>query len=326
MTLQLADLVPRADGHDGSHYQVDAGRNAGANPPVDLDALRRTPMAWLAWKVSQSDKGRDPTFPDIDTRAEALDFRNFFGYGWLSSTTDPYAQADNFLRGYGKKRAGKGAMIDAEEKNITVEKFVMKAERIEEELRQPCVGYMGIYVAGGTIFTDPRVRESAYGIRPVIVAAYVTASNLFARLKQMGLLELTIDGWQWTSNGVLMDGRKLPGIIGRADIDAVLDWNAMDRASGRVAVPQPIPVQGDDMLELITNDIYPNPGYSVWALMDDGTKRGISPAEYTARGMRTPRIVSDIDLALIPNYVANTGGAAANFKVTSEVTSHVEPA
>lgn len=294
MTVDLTAYVHRDDGLDGSHYQPDAG-------PMDLAAVRGIPTNWLGWKTTQSTAGIDPSFPEVDTVAVTLGFRWFLPYGWLSSTTDPHAQADHYLAHCGKIRAGKGAMIDAEEKGITVAKCLAWLERTEDEFKRPSSVYTGLYVAGGTIWRSPEIRMSKYGRRPMHLAAYITAQGLVVRLQSLGITELQIHAWQWTSNGILTTGVQMPGITGRADINTIVTPSMMDLACGVTPTPPP---SEDDMLELITNDIYPNPGYSVWALMDDGTKRGVSPAEYTARGVRVPRIVSDADLALIPDYVA----------------------
>lgn len=237
MTVDTSRYVHSDDGHDGSHYQPDAG-------PMDLAVLHAIPMDWLGWKTTQSDKGVDRSFAGVDAVAEQIGFRWFLPYGWLSSTTDPHAQADNYLVHCGKIRSGKGAMIDAEEKGITVAKVVAKAERIEEEFKRPASIYTGLYVAGGTIWRSEEVRNSAYGLRPMHLAAYVTRANLLQRLTDLGLLELAMHMWQWSSNGILTTGQHLPGITGRADLNTVVTPSMMDLACGITSapIPKPLPI------------------------------------------------------------------------------------
>jgi hypothetical protein len=111
--MALADIyVRRLDGHDGSHYQPDAG-------PVDMAVLRAA-LWWLGWKASQSTKYVDPSFVGIRAEAHRVGFPYFLPYHWLSSTTDPIAQADHYLSVVGKWLPGEGAMLDAEENGIDV--------------------------------------------------------------------------------------------------------------------------------------------------------------------------------------------------------------
>lgn len=318
MPVDLANLVHRGDGHDGAHYQMDAA-------PVDLHALHLTPMEWLAWKNTQSIKYKDPTYAVIEAAAEREKFRWFLGYGWLSSTTDPFAQADNFLSNYGKKRTGKGAMIDAEEIGITVETTVQKATRIEAELKQPCTIYTGLYVAGGTIWRSEEVRNSDYGPRPMALAAYVSRDNLIARLIALGLLDLAIDVWQWTSNGILPDGRHLPGIVGRADIDTILTPAMMDLCCGYgIAQPNPQPEE-DDMDHIVCNAdaqdgtespvVGPGAPLANKYLWDKDGLVPLSGADLKALGLTNApdlgRALSNADLAEIGYYEGPAGGSAA---------------
>ena len=212
--------MPRLDGIDGSHYQPDAG-------PVDLGVVAAIPTFWWAWKATQSTSGRDPTFAAMWAKAAPL-FAQRLAYHWLSSTTDPVAQADHFLSVW--DHTG-GAMLDAEEAGITVAGALAWCERVEATTKRPCVVYSGLYVSGGTIWKSAALRTSAYGARPFIVAAYVSEANLAARLKATNSPDP--HAWQYSSNG------PVPGITGRCDMDMIHDRAAFDLACGLAATSPP---------------------------------------------------------------------------------------
>jgi hypothetical protein len=234
--VRLLGLVPQLDGMDGAHYQFDHGK-------PDLRVMRDAGLWWIGWKVSQSTGYVDPTFAQI--REEWLDFECRFPYHWLSSTTDPIAQADWYLKQLNELRPGEAVMLDIEEAGDTVDKALAFFERTEEYTHRPGVGYSGIYVAGGTIWKSPELRMSRYGRRPFTVAAYVTEANLRARLAATHSPDP--DAWQYSSNG------PVPGIVGRCDMDMVFDKPAFQLACGSIATPTPHPLPEDDMIELRSN-------------------------------------------------------------------------
>lgn len=223
--------MPRLDGIDIAHYQWDQG-------PVDLGTVAAIPTFWLATKATQSTTYVDPTFAKARTAAHAAGFTHVGLYHWLSSITDPVMQADHFLDSIGTLRPGEFAMLDAEERGITADGCVAFCERVEQVTRRPVVVYSGLYVSGGIIWRSTPLRASQYGPRPFIVAAYVTAENLEARMRATGSLpNFVYQAWQYSSNG------PVAGIVGRCDMDMVVDRAAFDLACG-ITVPQP---SGDDM-------------------------------------------------------------------------------
>lgn len=237
------------DFHDGSHYQGDAGVNITELHNGSTKLGGQGPA--VCWKATQSTAYVDPTFQGMRTQFNAQGFSDIFCYHWLSSTADPVAQADHYLRTMGVWRKPERHMIDAEEAGVTVDKVVKHAERVEATTKRPSSVYTGLYVAGGTIWKDPAVRTSKYGPRPMHLAAYVTVTNLIARLKALGILDLPIHFWQYSSDG------PVPGVKGRADMNHVCDWAMINNASNP---PQPIP-EGEEMpqVQLIQDT------RSVWA-------------------------------------------------------------
>lgn len=224
-------LIRRFDGMDGSHYQPDAG-------PMDLAKTRAASAGdWIAWKCSQSINYVDPTFRNVRVQVSALGFKYRMFYHWLSSTTDPAAQAAWFLKCMGTWADGEGAMLDAEEAGITVDKCLVVLEAVEAVTHRPMSVYTGIYVAGGTIWKDPRIRTSKYGDRPMHLAAYISTTSLDSRLRAAGVRDLPIHAWQYSSI------TPVPGIAGiHVDNNAVLDFASMDRAVNAHMAPAPVPV------------------------------------------------------------------------------------
>lgn len=234
--VRLLGLAPQLDGMDGAHYQFDHGK-------PDLRVMRDAGLWWIGWKASQSTGYVDPTFAQI--RREWGEFENRLPYHWLSSTTDPVAQADWYLKQLNELRPGEAVMLDIEEAGDTVEKALAFFERTEEYTHRPGVGYSGIYVAGGSIWKSPELRMSKYGRRPFTVAAYVTEANLRARLAATHSPDP--DAWQYSSNG------PVPGIVGRCDMDMVFDKPAFQLACGNTATPIPDPQPEDDMAYIVCN-------------------------------------------------------------------------
>lgn len=225
-------LQIRLDMHDGAHYQYDAG-------PINFEALAAA--VWcLGWKTSQSIHYKDYTYDRV--AAEHARFEMFFGYHWLSSTTDPEQQAAWYIQCQGDDLPPlMGGMGDFEESGITVDGCLGFLEYWEAKRKRPMVGYTGIYVSGGSIWNDERMWEGKYGVRPFIVAAYVTEANLRARLALQH--RKNFDGWQYGSGG------PVPGIVGRADKDRVDNKPLFATALTPTPTPTPIPppTTGADM-------------------------------------------------------------------------------
>lgn len=258
--------MPRLDGIDVYHGQADRGT-------VELwkvAAMPTTPW-WFAAKATQSTSYKDPFFHDFITAAKPL-FTHRLGYHWITSLTDPHAQADAFLAAT-DGADGIGAMQDMEEKGITVAGCLAWFERVEDHTRRPGVGYGGLYVEGGTIWNSPELRQSAYGPRPFIVAAYVAEANLLARMAALG--SKPRDGWQYSSNG------PVDGIVGRCDMDQIDNRPAFDLACG-ITLASTSP--GDDDMDMVlllpTDAADPKPRF--YALV---TKTGaVYSCEWTGDG------------------------------------------
>jgi GH25 family lysozyme M1 (1,4-beta-N-acetylmuramidase) len=224
---------PRLDGIDTSHYQWDAG-------PVNLATVRSIPTNWYACKGTQSLSYVDPTMARSVALAESAGFRHRLIYGWISGTTDPVAQARFYTRTVGALIPGWGPMLDAEEKGTTEAKCLAWCETVEDALFQmtgiprPVTVYTGLYTAGSTIWRSRALRQSRFGPRPFIVAAYVSESNLNTRVAAVGG-GMAWQAWQFSSNG------PVPGITGRCDMNRVDDVAAFDRACGLAAADSPVP-------------------------------------------------------------------------------------
>lgn len=238
--------MPKTDGIDIAHYQWDQG-------PVDLNAVHAIPAFWFATKATQSTAYVDPTFAKARAAAHAAGFRHIGLYHWLSSTTDPVAQADHFLATIGTLQPGEFVMGDFEEAGIAAAGCLAFNERIESRTQRPVVGYSGLYVSGGTIWKSVPLRTSRYGPRPFIVAAYVTEANLAARMISTGSINYPHDGWQFASGGIMPNGLHLPGIVGRCDMDQIDNVEAFDLASGLTAGPKPVPIPVPTPSEDIVN-------------------------------------------------------------------------
>lgn len=209
---------PDFEGHDGSHYQWDQGVRAGASPPVDLVTLAQASrIVW--WKCTQSTRYVDPSFATIWREAEAL-FEYRMAYHWLSSTTDPVAQAEHLcaiIDSLGGLGPGDGVMIDAEEAGVTRAKAALFGSTVMEHFRRPCIStYSGLYVAGGEIWDSDELREMG----PMHLAAYVTRARLNLLMAQRGAKPY--HAWQYSSNG------PVPGVVGRADMNTDVQFYMYD--------------------------------------------------------------------------------------------------
>jgi GH25 family lysozyme M1 (1,4-beta-N-acetylmuramidase) len=223
------------EGHDGSHYQWDAGVAARAEPPVDLVTLAGiSKIIW--WKATQSTGYVDPTFSRIWKQARSL-FPRRIAYHWLSPVTDPEAQAAHLckvLDSVGGPQEGDAIMIDSEEVGVTVERCVAFAEYCERNYDRPIVtDYAGLYVDGGRIWNSEELREGNYGHRPMHVAAYVTEDRLNSLMRQRNAKPY--DAWQYWSGG------PVPGVFGRADMNTHVNFAAYDVICNRNAQPTPTP-------------------------------------------------------------------------------------
>lgn len=274
--------MPRLDGIDIYHGQADKGT-------VNLGMVAAIPTWWFACKATQSTSYVDPFYRDFQTAAKPL-FSHRLGYHWLSSITDPNAQADWFLTKT-NGADGIGAMQDMEEAGITVPKCLAWFERVEAHTHRPGVGYGGLYVTGGTIWNSPELRMSAYGRRPFIVAAYVTLANLLARMK--ALHSLPYEGWQYSSSG------PVAGIVGRCDMDQIDDRPAFDLACGINHQPQL-----EEDMDVVTNAEQLTPNDPPLTVKFAVAYRGqslyhLSGPEWAAGGSKDGVALSNADLDAI---------------------------
>lgn len=208
--------MTRLDGPDISHHQYDAG-------PVDLAATRSAGCWWISMKVTQGTSYVDPTFEQSRAAAHAAGFTHIGLYHWLSSTSDPVAQAHWFLVHIGALRDGEFASLDAEEAGITAGECIAWCEAVDPVTGRPAEAYTGYDVAAGTIWQSTRLRSSVHGPRPMHLAAYTTE----ARAKALrGVATYPWDAWQFSSNG------PVPGITGRCDMNRIDNRAAYDLAAG----------------------------------------------------------------------------------------------
>lgn len=267
--------MTRLDGIDGSHWQYDAG-------PVDLDTVHQIPTFWIAWKATQSTTYADPTF--ARTRTAWTQFTHRGAYHWLSSITDPAAQAEHFLSVVGTLVPGEFAMLDAEEAGITVAKCLAWCRAVEARTRRPVVVYTGAYVTGGTIWQNTELRHSLYGQRPFILAAYISE----ARARALpGVAAYPWQAWQFSSNG------PVAGITGRCDMDRIDNRPAFDLASG-------LQHTGDD--DVRADTFVGNQAGTVARLMEDGHWRPLTDVEYRLLGQPAATIMSDADWAAMGQW------------------------
>lgn len=223
--MQRSDFFPSPDAVDGAHYQIPDGVS------IDLDQVRRnSQFDMLIWKATQGTKSKDKTFPLVRKLAHTVGFQRFLPYHWLSSTpdrsiTNAREQASHHLDVVGKYLPNELFSLDAEEEGITVETCCAILDAVEQGIDgqegtgKPSDVYTGLYVAGGSIVRDPRIRKSKFGTRTIHVAAYVSADNLWNRIVQLGLQNLDIDAWQWSSKF------NMPGIHTRdyCDINQIIN-------------------------------------------------------------------------------------------------------
>jgi GH25 family lysozyme M1 (1,4-beta-N-acetylmuramidase) len=270
----VATAAPRLDGIDVSHHNYDAGA-------LNWQQVASIPTVWGATKATQSTGYVDPTFGRSRQSMLAIGLRHRGLYGWLSSTTDPEQQAAWYIAKIGQLLTGEFAMSDAEEAGITVDRLLAWLEAVEAHTHRPCAVYSGAYVAGGTIWTDPRVRMSKYGPRAMILAAYTTEAKALAL---PGVKTHPWHSWQFSSNG------PVAGVTGRCDMNRVDDFAIYDLASGLTAstpttvteppAPTPPPaahVQEDTVMYFSNSEQRPatnsGPGHAWFELMPGGRGR-----------------------------------------------------
>jgi GH25 family lysozyme M1 (1,4-beta-N-acetylmuramidase) len=311
-------VAPVLHGPDVAHYQYEAGA------PIDWPTVR-TACVWAAAKLTQSTGYLDPTAARSRLSMTAMEFPHRGLYHWLSSTTDPEKQAAWYLRNLASGLVtGEFSMLDAEENGITVEMALAWLEAVEAVIRRPCVVYTGVYVAAGSIWSDPRLRESKWGMRPFIVAAYTTE----ARMRALpGIAARPPQAWQFSSNG------PVPGVTGRCDMNTVFDFPAFDLAAGHTPESHPAPpvIQEDDMPATAKNtqpraldgQTY-DPGVIHWEITN-GVKRHITTvAELKAYG-GTERAVGldNAELDSIPDWQPPTvtGPAPTTYAGTLDIAS-----
>jgi GH25 family lysozyme M1 (1,4-beta-N-acetylmuramidase) len=290
----LGQLLHRLDGIDGSHWQPDAG-------PLDLPKTREATQ-WIAWKATQGTAYVDPTFRNVRRQVADLKFRNRLFYHWLTPTASATTQANHYLKTLGPLNPGDGVMLDAEESGITELTCLAWLNAVEAVTRRPASVYTGLYVAGGTLWKSPRIRQSQYGPRPMHLAAYLTPQKLWDRLKATGTTLYPIHAWQWSSNG------PAPGVTGRCDLNQVIDRDIYDRACGipekpaPEPAPEPAPVSEEDDVDIATNAEQWGsfaPGVAKMVVTSSGKLRHISGPEWKARGSLYGNELSNEDIYLL---------------------------
>lgn len=305
LVMGLITVRPRLDGVDVAHYQYDSG-------PLNWATVAAIPTWWAATKLTQSTTYADPTGQRSRMAFLAAGMTHRGLYHWLSSTTDPAEQAAKFLRELGPVAVGEFAMLDAEEAGITTAGALTWCETVEAVTHRPAVVYSGAYVTGGTIWQSTKLRESKYGRRPFILAAYTTEAKALAL---PGVRAYPWQAWQFSSNG------PVPGVVGRCDMDRVDDRAAFDTACGFTAHTTPIEVQpsptpqGDDMPAVFTNaeahsldGASYGPGVVKWVVMPDGSKRHIGGVEAAVYGTPAGVALTNEQIGQLPDYVAATSG------------------
>lgn len=222
VALARATIVqPRLDGPDVSHHQYDAG-------PLEWLNVAAAPCWWGMTKLTQSTGYLDPTSQRSRLSMNATGFTHRGLYHWLSSTTDPQKQAAWFLANLGELGGGEFGALDDEEAGVTVDWSLGWLEAVEKVTRRPQGVYTGAYVAGGTIWTDERIREGLYGPRPMMLAAYTTEAKARAL---PGVAAHPWSSWQFSSNG------PVPGVTGRCDMNRLDDRAVFDHAAGLDIAP-----------------------------------------------------------------------------------------
>lgn len=210
--LAAADTSPgQLHGADTSHYQVTQGggvMNIGSG------------LWWWVHKATQSTGYQDRTLPYALKQMVAAGVELPGTYHWGSPATDPVKQAANWLGHVGgdyMKRLF--FMGDMEESGLTVAQVLAIYETVERVTKKPCSHYTGLYVSGGSLYTDDRIRDSKYGPRPIVVAAYITRTRLSSLVATQGKGK-PWHAWQYSSNG------PVPDVAGRCDMDEVRDKQA----------------------------------------------------------------------------------------------------
>lgn len=225
--------MTRFDGADLSHYQDDAG-------PIDWPTLRANSW-WCATKATQGARSTDPTFTEHRRQMGLQRFTHQLFYHWLSPNVDPHTQADHYLDTVLPLTPPEGAMLDAEEAGITVDQVLAWCETVEAITMRPAAVYTGAYTAGGTIWQSTKVRHSAYGPRPMHLAAYTTEAEA---LKLPGVKAYPWSAWQYSSNG------PVPGVVGRCDMNRIDNIAHYDTACGVFTPVPPPPLEDDDVKPL----------------------------------------------------------------------------
>jgi len=262
--------MTRLDGIDVSHYQGH----------VDWHAAAAAGIWWGAAKATQSISYLDPTFTTNRLGMFSAGLRHRGLYHWLDHASDPFAQANWYLTKIGQLDVGEFALLDAEEVGITVSEVLQWCSIIEAHTLRPVAVYSGAYVAAGSIWTDPRVRTSPYGPRPMALAAYV---NEAAALALPGVATHPWDSWQFTS------GASAPYVPTRFDGNRVDHPAAYDLAAGlnQPPAPTPTPAEEEDSMDIVTNSetfLTSAPNVAKFVVKSDGSLRHITYTEWVARG------------------------------------------
>lgn len=343
--MQKADFAKNPDWVDGAHYQIPDGHT------IDLALVSaNSGQSMLEWKATQGTTGIDSSFTYIRELAHQ-NFDMFMPYHWMSSTPDrsipnAVAQGKHHLQVLGGPRDGETSSLDAEEIGITVDTCVATMETIEngvdglQGIERPMEFYTGLYVSGGSIFMDPRMRQSQWGERACHIAAYVSIDNLWGRLVSLGRTDYAIAAWQWWSQ------YNMPGIntVNHCDINQGIDM-AWYRASclkgvnpAPVSNPFPRPtVQQEDIMYISNSEFRSttssDPGHAWFELMPGGLVRivsdmsdvkaalGENPDPVTITSVQRSNAVLDTLLAKGPWAPPTTSNGLFPTHATGNITS-----
>jgi GH25 family lysozyme M1 (1,4-beta-N-acetylmuramidase) len=288
LSAAMLTTTPRLDGPDVAHYQVDGH-------PIDWAAVKAARCDWAACKLTQSIGYLDPTAAGSRQAMAAQRFRHRGLYHWLSSTTDPEHQAAWFLSRLGVLEVGEFVMLDDEEAGVDVDRTLAWLGPVEHALHRPCTVYSGAFVAGGTIWTDPRIREGEYGRRPTALAAYTTEAKARAL---PGVAQHPWSSWQFSSNG------PVPGVTGRCDMNRCDDTAIFDLAAGithsTVTEATTATVQEDTVMYISNSETRTatssDPGHAWFELMPGGRLRIVTDINdvKVALGTDVPETVTSV--------------------------------
>jgi hypothetical protein len=172
---------------------------------------------------------------------------------------------------------------------------LLSAAMLTTAPHRPCTVYSGAFVAGGTIWTDPRIREGEYGRRPTALAAYTTEAKARAL---PGVAQHPWSSWQFSSNG------PVPGVTGRCDMNRCDDTAIFDLAAGithsTVTEATTATVQEDTVMYISNSETRTatssDPGHAWFELMPGGRLRIVTDINdvKVALGTDVPETVTSV--------------------------------